>query len=315
MATTLIDTRKSILSQIHTSWNEFRSTDEAMVLMFGEIGQNYRDYHEIPLAENFTKSDTPWTTNQSVLEKNAVHANKLIRLYISLNIDISERMYIWEFFETGSNVVGRIKFQTNNLKRTVKMLKKQQQLTDKEVKKEAKKLAKEEAKVKKIALKAYKQVAKIRAKATVKAEKAQAKAIAKEAEKRKKLLAKIDAKRYGIQFDREGSSIEYLKKILKDIPSLIAADKEYDRRTKKEKKERAKKAAKAEKAKAKAIAKERTLKRVKQLKLDNKLAKKTLALLKWAQDNNFTKDDIVNELELQVKDSRSDNMVTIIDIA
>tara|TARA_Y100000389_G_scaffold40782_1_gene35352 strand:+ start:4454 stop:5413 length:960 start_codon:yes stop_codon:yes gene_type:complete len=319
MATTLIDTRKSILSQIHTSWNEFRSTDEAMVLMFGEIGQNYRDYHEIPLAENFTKSDTPWTTNQSVLEKNAVHANKLIRLYISLNIDISERMHIWEFFETGNSVVGKIKYHISNLKRTVKMLKIQQLQTDKEDQKEAKKLAKEEAKVKKIALKAYKQVAKIRAKATVKAEKAQAKAIAKEAEKRKKLLAKIDAKYPSIHFDREGCSIEYIKKILKDIPSLIAADKEYDRRTKKEEKERAKKeekerakkAVKAEKTKAK----ERTLKRVQQLKLGKKLAKKTLALLKWAQDNDFTKDDIVNELELQVKDSRSDNMVTIIDIA
>ena len=314
MATTLIDTRKSILSQIHTSWNEFRSTDEAMVLMFGEIGQNYRDYHEIPLAENFSKSDTPWTTNQSVLEKNTVHANKLIRLYISLNIDISERMHVWEFFEIGNSVVGKIKYHISNLKRTVKMLKKQQLQTDKEAKKLANKEDKAIKTAKKLALKAYKQVAKIRAKAIVKAEKAKAKAIAKEAEQRKKLLAKIDAKRYGIQFDREGSSIEYLKKILKDIPSLIAADKEYDRRTKKEEKERAKKAAKAEKAKAKAIAKERTLKRVQQLKLSKKLAKKTIALLKWAQDNGFTRDDIVNELELQVNDSRSDNMVTIIDI-
>ena len=34
-----------------------------------------------------------------------------------------------------------------------------------------------------------------------------------------------------------------------------------------------------------------------------------------AQDNDFTMDDIVNELELQLKDSRSDNMVTIINIA
>ena len=314
MATTLIDTRKSILSQIHTSWNEFRSTDEAMVLMFGEIGQNYRDYHEIPLAENFTKSDTPWTTNQSVLEKNAVHANKLIRLYISLNIDISERMHVWEFFEIGNSVVGKIKYHISNLKRTVKMLKKQQLQTDKEAKKLANKEDKAIKTAKKLALKAYKQVAKIRAKAIVKAEKAKAKAIAKEAEQRRKLLAKIDAKYPSIQFDREGCSIEYIKKILKDIPSLIAADKEYDRRTTKEEKERAKAIVKAEKAKAKAIAKERTLKRVQQLKLSKKLAKKTIALLKWAQDNGFTRDDIVNELELQVNDSRSDNMVTIIDI-
>ena len=192
MATTLIDTRKSILSQIHASWNKFRSTDEAMVFMFGEIGQNY---HEIPLAETFTKSDTPWTTNQSVLEKNTVHANKLIRLYISLNIDISERMNVWEFFEIGNSVVGKIKYHISNLKRTVKMLKKRRRA---HISHEAKNLAKEEAKAiknaKKIALKAGKQVAKIVCKKIAKAEKAKAKAIAKEAEQRKKLLAKIDAK-------------------------------------------------------------------------------------------------------------------------
>ena len=36
MATTLINTRKAIMSQIHANWNEFRSTDEAMDMMFGD---------------------------------------------------------------------------------------------------------------------------------------------------------------------------------------------------------------------------------------------------------------------------------------
>ena len=117
MATTLINTRKSIMSQIHASWNEFRSTDEAMWWMFGEVGSNYRDYHDIPLAKNFEKGQEPWTTKQSVLERNAVHANKLIRLYIALNIDVAYRMRIWEFFEIQTSVVGQIKEQIKLLKR------------------------------------------------------------------------------------------------------------------------------------------------------------------------------------------------------
>ena len=114
MATALINGQESIISQIHTSWNEFRSTDEAMVLMFGEVGSNYRDYHEIPLAKDFAKSDTPWTTKETVLEKNAVHANNLIRYYIGLNIDVAERMHIWQFFEIGTGIVGKIKEQDVN---------------------------------------------------------------------------------------------------------------------------------------------------------------------------------------------------------
>ncbi len=128
MATTLINTRKSIMSQIHASWNEFRSTDEAMVLMFGEVGSNYSDYHDIPLAKNFEKGQEPWTTNQSVLERNAVHANKLIRLYIALNIDVAYRKSIWEFFEIGTGVVGQIKEQIKLLKRIQKVLKLEQEL-------------------------------------------------------------------------------------------------------------------------------------------------------------------------------------------
>ena len=128
MATTLINTRKSIMSQIHASWNEFRSTDEAMVLMFGEVGSNYSDYHDIPLAKNFEKGQEPWTTKQSVLERNAVHANKLIRLYIALNIDVAYRVPIWQFFEIQSGVVGRIKDEIKLLKRIQKVLKLEQEL-------------------------------------------------------------------------------------------------------------------------------------------------------------------------------------------
>jgi len=51
-------------------------------------------------------------------------------------------------------------------------------------------------------------------------------------------------------------------------------------------------------------------------KLGNKLAKKTIALLKWAQANDFELEDIVNILESEIEAARSDNnMVTIIDIA
>ncbi len=127
MTTTLIDTRKAIMPQIHASWNQFRSTDEAMVLMFGEVGSNYNDYHKIPLAKDFTEKDAPWTSKQTVLERNTVHANKLIRLYIALNIDVANRMPIWQFFEIGNGVVGKIKEQTKLLKRIQKVLKKQQE--------------------------------------------------------------------------------------------------------------------------------------------------------------------------------------------
>mgnify|MGYP005630978939 CR=1 FL=1 len=131
MATTLINTRKAIMPQIHASWNQFRSTDKAMVLMFGEVGSNYRDYHEIPLAKDFSTiasgCEEPWSTKQSVLERNMVHANNLIRLYIALNIEIEHRMPIWQFFEIGTGIVGKIKEQIHTLKRVTKVLKKQQQ--------------------------------------------------------------------------------------------------------------------------------------------------------------------------------------------
>ena len=126
MATTLIDTRKSIMDQIHASWNEYRRTEEGMLFMFGEFGSNYINHHDIPFAEDFTKYDAPWTTKQSVLERNAVHANKLIRLYITLNIDVKCRTPICLFFETG--VVSEIKEQIKLLKRIQKVLKLEQEL-------------------------------------------------------------------------------------------------------------------------------------------------------------------------------------------
>jgi hypothetical protein len=123
MATALIDTRKSILSQIHDSWNHFRTTKCASEFMFGTLNC----YKKIPLAEDFTKYNTPWSNNPSVLERNVVHANNLIRLYIALNIDVAERMSIWQFFEIQNGVVGKIKEQIQTLNRVAKVLKKQQQ--------------------------------------------------------------------------------------------------------------------------------------------------------------------------------------------
>ena len=126
MATTLIDTRKSIMDQIHASWNQFRTLDYAYKL----LGFQYPETCErflVPMAKDFTKNNAPWSIKQSVLERNAVHANKLIRLYIALNIDTKERMHIWQFFEVNSGVVGKIKEEISILKRVQKVLKKQQE--------------------------------------------------------------------------------------------------------------------------------------------------------------------------------------------
>ena len=128
MATALIHGQESIISQIHNSWNEFRSTDEAMVLMYGGVGYTTPKLVNLPLAKDFTKSDTPWTTKETVLERNAVHANNLIRYYIGLNIDVAERMPIWQFFEIGTGIVGKIKEQIKLLKRIQKVLKLEQEL-------------------------------------------------------------------------------------------------------------------------------------------------------------------------------------------
>lgn len=297
MATTLIDTRKSIMGQIHESWNQFRSTDEAMVLMFGEVGSNYNDYHNIPLGKDFTKNDAPWTSKQSVLEKNTVHANKLIRLYIALNIDVAYRMPIWKFFEIQSGVVGRIKDETKLLKRIQKAMKLEQQLgldtSDatslfthtgnismdeleadlkvkvKEAAKAAKKLAAKAAKAKKLALKAGVQAAKKGAKRVARIEKAEAKKI-----------AKAEAK------------------ALREHKKLVAAQAKENRKF------------------VLAVAKQIEKNSIAAEKLGNKLAKKTIALLKWAEAHEFELEHIVDILESEIESARSDNtMKTIIDIA
>ena len=297
MATTLIDTRKSIMGQIHESWNQFRSTDEAMVLMFGEVGSNYNDYHNIPLGKDFTKNDAPWTSKQSVLEKNTVHANKLIRLYIALNIDVAYRMPIWKFFEIQSGVVGRIKDETKLLKRIQKAMKLEQQLgldtSDatslfthtgnismdeleadlkvkvKEAAKAAKKLAAKAAKAKKLALKAGVQAAKKGAKKIARIEKAEAKKI-----------AKAEAK------------------ALREHKKLVAAQAKENRKF------------------VLAVAKQIEKNSIAAEKLGNKLAKKTIALLKWAEAHEFELEHIVDILESEIESARSDNtMKTIIDIA
>ena len=308
MATTLIDTRKSIMGQIHESWNQFRSTDEAMVLMFGEVGSNYNDYHKIPLAKDFTEKDAPWTSKQTVLERNTVHANKLIRLYIALNIDVAYRMPIWKFFEIQSGVVSRIKDETKLLKRIQKAMKLEQQLgldtsdatslfthtgnismdeleADLKVKvKEAKKLAakaaKATAKAKKVALKAFKQAAKKGAKRVARAEKRLAAAQAKAEKAKAKLAAKEAKKLAAAQAKAEKAKAKKNRKFFLDVVKQVEKN---------------------------SIAAE---------KLGNKLAKKTIALLKWAQANDFELEDIVDILESEIESARSDNtMKTIIDIA
>ena len=127
MATTLIDTRKPIMPQIHASWNESRSSDLTQDYMFGPAA-DYNSWHNIPFAEDFTAKDAPWSSKQTVLERNTVHANKLIRLYIALNIDVAYRQPIWRFFEIQSGVVGRIKDEIKHLKRIQKVLKLEQEL-------------------------------------------------------------------------------------------------------------------------------------------------------------------------------------------
>lgn len=127
MATTLIDTRKPIMDQIHASWNQFRTLDYAYELLGFQYPETCKRFLE-PMAKDFKKNDAPWSIKQSVLERNAVHANKLIRLYIALNIETKKRMHIWQFFEVNSGVVGRIKEEIAILKRIQKVLKLEREL-------------------------------------------------------------------------------------------------------------------------------------------------------------------------------------------
>tara|TARA_X000000950_G_scaffold95154_1_gene119914 strand:+ start:6620 stop:7594 length:975 start_codon:yes stop_codon:yes gene_type:complete len=324
MATALINGQESIISQIHTSWNEFRSTDEAMVLMFGEVGSNYRDYHEIPLAKDFSKSDAPWTTKETVLEKNAVHANNLIRYYIGLNIDVAERMHIWQFFEIGAGIVGKIKEQIKLLKRIQKVLKLEQELDIHEPLPNATSLfnhtahlsleniedflklkVKESKAAKKLALKAAKQAAKKAAKVLATKKKIIAAIV-------KKNDSRTDGGSLYMGNINTTLSVEDLREVLKTLPLVIKANKAQAKKAAKEAKAKAKEAEKQAKKAVKAAkqaAKKAAAKHA-------NFAKKALALLKFAQANNYTVEDIVAELKSQVESARSDNnMVTIIDIA
>ena len=328
MATTLIDTRKSIMAQIHESWNRFRTTEGAYELMFGGR-QYYENRQRIPFAEEFKKSDAPWTTKQSVLEKNTVHANKLIRLYIALNIDVAYRVPIWQFFEIQSGVVGRIKDEIKSLKRVQKVLKLEQELEVHEPLPNATALftykgnlsldeIEEDFKVKvKEAKAAAKAAAKAEAKAEAKAVKALVAAQAKVAAKAEKLALKA-----GKQAAKKGA-----KRVARAEKKLAAAqakaEKEKAKLEAKEAEKLAKAQAKAAKAKAKKdrkffldVVKQVEKNSIAAEKLGNKLATKAIALLKWAQANDFELEDIVNILESEIEADRSDsNMVTIVDIA
>jgi len=121
MATTLIDTRKPIMAQITHSWNKFRSDKDSVAFLWSN-----GDF-EVPFAKDFAEKDAPWSSKQTVLERNTVHANKLIRLYIALNIETAERMHIWQFFVIGKGIVGEINEKIKLLKRVQKVLKKQQE--------------------------------------------------------------------------------------------------------------------------------------------------------------------------------------------
>ena len=324
MATTLIDTRKSIMAQIHESWNEFRTTEAAHELMFGGR-QYYEDTQRIPLAEEFKKSDAPWSSKQSVLEKNTVHANKLIRLYISLNIDVAYRVPIWQFFEIQSGVVGRIKDEIKLLNRVQKVLKLEQELEIHEPLPNATSLFTHTAPLSldeiekdfKVKVKEAKKLAAKAAKAEAKAAKALAAAQDKATAKAKKLALKA-----GKQAAKKGA-----KRVARAEKKLAAAQAKAKKAEAKLADKEAKKLAAAQAKAAKAKAKKDRkffLDVVKQVeknsiaaeKLGNKLAKKTIALLKWAQANDFELEDIVNILESEIESPRSDNnMVTIIDIA
>ena len=215
MATALINTQQSIMDQIHASWNEFRRTEEGMRFMFGEVGSNYINHHDIPFAEDFTKDNAPWSTKQSVLERNAVHANKLIRLYISLNIDVKCRIPICLFFEIG--VVSRIKEEIKLLKRIQKVLKLEQELEFHEPLPDATSLFTHTANVSLIYIEEFckfkvKEAKKLAAKAKAKAARAEKKAFKRtadwiQANKHGKNLAKREILKRLKMADKQGYTI------------------------------------------------------------------------------------------------------------
>jgi len=131
MANKLIDNTdyNTILSQIHSSWDEWKKTDKAFELMYGKkISEHLMNVEKkvknLKSANEFKKKETPWSTKESVLIRNSKHANNLIELYIKLNIDMKERRQIWQFFEISSGIVGEIKDDIKRLKRVLKFLNK-----------------------------------------------------------------------------------------------------------------------------------------------------------------------------------------------
>ena len=320
MATTLIDTRKPIMAQIHESWNRFRTTEGAYELMFGGR-QYYENRQRIPFAEEFKKSDAPWTTKQSVLEKNTVHANKLIRLYIALNIDVAYRVPIWQFFEIQSGVVGRIKDEIKSLKRVQKVLKLEQELEVHEPLPNATALFTYKGN---LSLDEIEEDFKVKVKEAKAAAKAEAKAVKALVATQAKVAAK--AKKLGLKAGKQAAK-KGAKRVARAEKKLAKAqakaEKEKAKLEAKEAEKLAKAQAKAAKAKAKKdrkffldVVKQVEKNSIAAEKLGNKLATKTIALLKWAQANDFELEDIVNILESEIESPRSDNnMVTIIDIA
>ena len=131
------------------------------------------------------------------------------------------------------------------------------------------------------------------------------KAADKLAAKRAAILKKIDDTGYGIVFDRT-LSIEYFKKILKDIPELRRADKELDRRMAREAK------AALKKAKKEAKRKEKERKRIESLKKTNDWIQATkhgktvvkrdmLKMVKTMESDGYTINDLIAELERQLQ--------------
>ena len=127
----------------------------------------------------------------------------------------------------------------------------------------------------------------------------------KAAAKRAAILKKIDDTGYGIVFDRT-LSIEYFKKILKDIPELRRADKEFDRRMAREAK------AALKKAKKEAKRKEKERKRIESLKKTNAWIQATkhgktvvkrnmLKMMKTMESDGYTINDLIAELERQLQ--------------
>lgn len=302
MAIALINGQQSVMSQIHDSWNDFRRTDEAMVLMFGEVDSQYRNHHDIPLAKDFTESDSPWTTKETVLEKNAVHANNLIRYYIGLNIDVAERMPIWQLFEIGTGIVGKIKEQIKLLKRIQAVLKLVQQLevheplpnatslfthtghlSLDEIEDDFKVKVKEAKAAKKLELKVAKQAAKKAAKVLATKKKIIAAIV-------KKNDSRTDSGSLYMGNINTTLSVEDLREVLKMLPLLTKVNKEQAKKAAKEAKAKAKEDEKQAKKAAKNLAAKHA-----------NFAKKVLSLLKFAQANNYTVEDIVVQLKAQVE--------------